>query len=343
LKGVDKRSDLAVVKINANDLPVAILGNSDNLRIGQWVMALGNPFGFALRNHEPTVTAGVVSALHRSLGVTPSSEGNYNDLIQTDAAINPGNSGGPLANLKGEVVGINVAIFSTSGGYEGVGFAIPVNVAKRVINRLVEGKKIVYGWLGVIAQDVNVDLAKQFSLPDTKGILVASVIDSGPAGKAGIQTGDIIRKINNEPVENGRDLTNIVEKLEVGRSVDVLIFHQGKDKTVPVQITERPEATTDLAAAKSQKSSDIWQGLHVEDITPDIAQQYGVAQQSGVVVSGVDPESAADDAGLNVGDVIVEINKERVYNLKDYQRITSTAKGDTLVQTLRGFSVIKGS
>jgi len=178
IKGVDQRSDLAIIKINARNLPVATLGDSSNLKIGQWVVAIGNPFGFALQNSEPTVTAGVISALHRSLGRGLSQDKDYNDLIQTDAAINPGNSGGPLVNLKGEVVGINVAIFSTSGGYQGIGFAIPVNNAKRVISRLIEGKKILYGWLGVTVQDLTDDLIKHFGLPDKNGALVAKVLEN---------------------------------------------------------------------------------------------------------------------------------------------------------------------
>ncbi|MDD5254616.1 MAG: trypsin-like peptidase domain-containing protein, partial [Candidatus Omnitrophica bacterium] len=167
VKGQDMRSDLAVIKINANSLPIASLGDSDGLRIGQWVVAIGNPFGFALENPEPTVTAGVISALHRSLGRGLSrGERDYNDLIQTDAAINPGNSGGPLVNLKGEVIGINVAIFSTSGGYQGIGFAIPVNNAKRILSRLIEGKKILYGWMGVTIQDLTGEMSSYFGLPD---------------------------------------------------------------------------------------------------------------------------------------------------------------------------------
>ena len=164
IKGQDARSDLAVIKIVAKDLPAVELGNSEKLRIGEWVVAIGNPFGFALEGAEPTVTVGVISALHRSLGKILSRNRDYTDLLQTDAAINPGNSGGPLVNLKGEVVGINVAIFSTSGGYQGIGFAIPINAAKRIISQLIAGKEVLYGWLGITIQDLTEDMAKYFGL-----------------------------------------------------------------------------------------------------------------------------------------------------------------------------------
>ncbi|MDD5729788.1 MAG: Do family serine endopeptidase [Candidatus Omnitrophica bacterium] len=339
VKGKDKRADLAIVKINALNLPVADLGDSGNLKIGQWVIAIGNPFGFALRNHEPTVTAGVVSALHRSLGMLPSSEGDYNDLVQTDAAINPGNSGGPLVNLKGEVIGINTAIFSTSGGYQGIGFAIPVNAAKRIIGRLIEGKKIIYGWLGVTVQDINEDLAKQFGLSDTKGALVANVLDNSPAKAGGILTGDVIRAINGHPVNDVRELLQSVEGLEVSRKADITVYRQGKTVELPVQITQRPENAENAVAAAAEAGT--WRGLKVDDLTPENMQKYQVQEKKGVVVTEVEPGSPADDAGLVAGDVIMEINKAKVNNLSDYQKITAGLKGNVLIRTLRGFLVVK--
>src|SRR3989338_2866507 len=210
IKCEDSRSDLAIIKINARNLPLANLGDSDNLKIGQWVVAIGNPFGFALQNPEPTVTAGVISALHRSLGRTVSRERDYNDLIQTDAAINPGNSGGPLVNLKGEIVGINVAIFSTSGGYQGIGFAVPSNSAKRIVSRLIEGKKVIYGWLGITIQNLDDTLAAYFGLADKKGVLVSQVLEDSPAAKAGIKNGDIILKLDAKETNNANVLLKIV-------------------------------------------------------------------------------------------------------------------------------------
>src|SRR3989338_3967658 len=241
VKGRDARSDLAIIKINAKNLPVANLGDSDNLKIGQWVVAIGNPFGFALQNPEPTVTAGVISALHRSLGSILSRDKDYNDLIQTDAAINPGNSGGPLVNFNGEVVGINVAIFSTSGGYQGVGFAIPVNNAKRIISRLIEGKKIAYGWIGVTGQNLDDDLAKYLGLAEKNGVLISKVIENGPAQKAGIKESDVIKQFDNKAVNNVRELLNVVGKTEIGKKVKVVVVREKKELTLEVQIGERPQ------------------------------------------------------------------------------------------------------
>jgi serine protease Do len=340
VRGKDARSDLAIVKINADHLPVAKLGDSGKLRIGQWVVAIGNPFGFALRNHEPTLTVGVISALHRVLGVAPSNEGDYSDLVQTDAAINPGNSGGPLVNLHGEVIGINVAIYSTSGGYEGVGFAIPINVAKKIMTRLIEGKKIQYGWFGVSIQDLNEELAKQFGV-DTKGALVAGVLQNSPAEKAGIKSGDVIRRVNNQEVTNARALTALVENIPVGSKVPVTVIRQGKETNLQIEIGERPEKIEKGGGGEGEESG-TWRGLRIRELTPEIAQKLGVEQQKGVVVVDVDAGSPADDAGLSPGDVILEINRQTVNNSDDYRRITNDLKGDALIQTTKGFFVMKG-
>jgi len=216
VKGSDSRSDLAVIKIEAEDLPVAGLGDSDTLKIGQWVVAIGNPFGFAMQNPEPTVTVGVVSALHRTLGNAMVQDRDYTDLIQTDAAINPGNSGGPLVDIRGNVIGINVAIVSTTGGNQGIGFAIPVNSAKRIISKLIEGKKIEYGWLGISIQELNDDLAKYFGLgADKKGVLIADVLAGGPGDKGGLRPGDIIIKFDNHPI---RDVKSLLQWWVAARS-----------------------------------------------------------------------------------------------------------------------------
>jgi len=203
-KGVDKRIDLAVIKINAKNLPVAKLGDSDELKIGQWVLAIGNPFGFAIENPEPTVTVGVVSALGRYLPVLGRRDRGYDDFIQTDAAINPGNSGGPLVNLKGEVIGINTAIITTSGGYQGLGFAIPINKAKKVIDKLAKGEKISYGWLGVNIQDLNEDLRNYFGIKEKEGVIVLKVYKDSPAEKGGIKEGDLILSFKSQPVKTTR-------------------------------------------------------------------------------------------------------------------------------------------
>ena len=340
IKGQDARSDLAVIKINASNLPVASLGDSDNLKIGQWVVAIGNPFGFAMQNPEPTVTAGVISALHRSLGRVLSRNRDYNDLIQTDAAINPGNSGGPLVNLKGEVVGINVAIFSTSGGYQGVGFAIPINHAKKNISRLIEGKKILYGWLGVTVQDLSEDLVKYFGLPDKNGVLVAKVLQNSPAEKAGIKESDCIREFDQQPINNVKGLLNVVAASEVGRKVKVTVIREKKPLTVEVEIGERPEDVEEMAMT-GRSLSGAWRGLEVEDLTAENARRFGLAEEKGVVIIDVEPNSPADEAGLVPGDVILEINKRSIKNISDYQKLTQELKGDCLIRTGRGYFVVK--
>lgn len=338
IKGQDMRSDLAIIKINARNLPVARLGDSDNLKIGQWVVAIGNPFGFALQNPEPTVTVGVISALHRSLGRTSFQDRDYNDLIQTDAAINPGNSGGPLVNLKGDVVGINVAIFSTSGGYQGIGFAVPINTAKRIISRLIEGKKILYGWLGVTVQDVTEDLAKQFGLTDKSGALVADVLKASPAEKAGIKEGDVIKSFDATAVNNVRELLNVVGKAEIGRRVKVTAVRDKKEIALTVEIGERPQEIEKIA---EETQTAHWRGLLVDDITPENSQKFEIQEKEGIVVTDVEPNSPADQAGVTSGDVIKEINRQRVRNLSDYRRITGGLKGNVLVRTARGYFVIK--
>ncbi len=339
VKGKDPRSDLAIVKINATNLPLARLGDSGNLKIGQWVVAIGNPFGFALQNPEPTVTAGVISALHRTLGRTLSAERDYNDLIQTDAAINPGNSGGPLVNLKGEIVGINVAIFSTTGGYQGVGFAIPVNNAKRILNQLIAGKKITYGWLGVTVQDLTDDLAKYFGLPDNNGVLVAKVLENSPAQKAGLEERDIIKQVGTQPINRVKELLNIVAEAPVGSKLQMKVIRDKKEIALEVTIGERPENPEENPT--EGVVSGGWRGLKVEDLTPELVQRFSIQERQGVVITEIAPNSPADAVNLNPGEVILEINKQPVNNTADFEKVTKDLKGDALVRTSRGYFVIK--
>ena len=327
IKGQDPRADLAVIKISAHNLPVAALGDSDKLKIGQWVVAIGNPFGFAMENPEPTVTAGVISALHRSLGRTSMRDKDYNDLIQTDAAINPGNSGGPLVNLKGEIVGINVAIFSTSGGYQGIGFAIPANSAKRIVSRLIEGKKILYGWLGVTVQDLTDDLVSYFGLTDKNGVLVAQVLENGPAQKGGIKESDVIKKFDNLDINSVRELLSAVGKTEVGRKVKMNVVRDKKELALEVQIGERPQNLEETSYGVSEKS---WRGLKVEGSSP-----------KGVIVTGIEPASQADAAGLAAGDVIIEINRQAIKTISDYENMIKSLRGDVLIRTQRGYFIVK--
>jgi serine protease Do len=340
IKGTDTRSDLAIIKIEAKEeLPVAKLGDSNEVKIGQWVLAVGNPFAFALDNPEPTVTMGVVSALHRTLGQVVSRDRDYSDLIQTDAAINPGNSGGPLVNLSGQVIGINVAIFSTSGGYQGVGFAIPINSAKRIVSSLIAGKKILYGWLGVNIQDLDEGLMNYFKLQSQKGVLVAKVFADSPAAKAGLKEGDVITKFNAAPIKNANELVKIVAGTEVGKIADVALVREGKEMALRIEIDERPESID--AESLSIKSEASWRGIEVQSLDSNIARRFRIMENRGVIVTRVEPNSQADDADIIPGDVILEINRESVGDIDDYNRITGKLKGDALIKASRGYFVVR--
>ncbi|MDP2938972.1 MAG: trypsin-like peptidase domain-containing protein [Candidatus Omnitrophota bacterium] len=346
VKGTDSRSDLALVKIKADNLPVAILGDSDLVKIGQWVVAIGNPFGYMIHSPEPTVTAGVVSALHRSLPRTTRRDRDYTDLIQTDAAINPGNSGGPLVNLKGEIIGINVAIFTTSGGYQGVGFAIPGNVAKKVVNRLIQGKKVVYGWLGVSVQELNEKLAEYFGLKEKQGVLVSGAIKDGPAEKAGIKNGDIILTFDGQRVNSVRDVLKLTGNTEVGKKVKLGILRDKKPLSVEVEIGERPQNLDNLEESKPSlgepEVKQSFRGIAVQELTQDMIRQFDLEEKQGVIITNIEPNSPADEAGLQIGDVITEINKQPIKTLPDYQLAIKKFKHeDCLLQTSRGYVVLK--
>jgi len=343
IKGADPRSDLAVIKINSHNLPVANLGDSDNIKIGQWVVAIGNPYGYVMQNPEPTVTQGVISALHRSLGRALSQDKDYNDLIQTDAAINPGNSGGPLVSLKGEVIGINVAIFSTSGGYQGIGFAIPSNNAKRILTKLIEGKKIAYGWLGITVQAPTEEVAKHLGLVDKNGVLVAKVLEDGPAQKSGMKEGDVIKQIDSKVVNNVRELLNVVGKLEVGRRVKISLIRDKRPLTLDVAIGERPQEIQEgeEGVTGEAKTAISWRGLQVQDLSPENIKRFRIEEKKGVAVVSVEPGSVAEEAGIIPGEVILEINKQQVGNVSDYDKITKGVLGNCLARTSRGYFLIK--
>ncbi|MBI4436757.1 MAG: trypsin-like peptidase domain-containing protein [Candidatus Omnitrophica bacterium] len=341
LKGTDPRSDLAIVKIDAKSLPTAKLGDSDEVRIGQWAIAIGNPFGYVVNNPKPTVTVGVVSALNRSLPRTSRRDRDYTDLIQTDAAINPGNSGGPLVNLKGEVIGINVAIFTTTGGYQGVGFAIPSNTAKGIVNQLIEGKKVVYGWLGVNVQDIDANLQNYFSLLDRQGVLVVKVVDEGPAAKAGIRDGDIIRSFENMPVENAQTLIKKVGQLRVGKKVKIGVLRDNKELAFDVEISQRPEEVSSLVAEPKQVPKASWRGIKVQEVTPNHAKRLGLQDGHGVMIVEIEAGSPAEEASLRRGDVINQINRTPITNLAGYAQAIQQVRGDCLIRTQRGFAVLK--
>ncbi len=342
VKGIDLRSDLAVIKINADNLTAAPFGNSDNLKIGQWVIAIGNPFGYAMQNPEATVTAGVISALHRSLRNIDFQGRDYSDLIQTDAAINPGNSGGPLVNLKGEIIGINVAIFSTTGGYQGLGFAIPVNNAKRVVSRLIEGKKIVYGWLGINVQDLSDNLKEYFGLPDKNGALIAKVLENSPAEKAGLQEGDVIKEFGSKKINNIKELIETVGKTETDSKIKVSFIREKKLLSANIVVEERPgDIDARPAKTKITEKETNWRGITAGNLDAKTARRFGIEEKTGVIVVDIEPNSPADAAGIIPGDVIIEINKIHIHDVLEYKNIVEDLTGDCLIRANRGYFLIK--
>lgn len=345
LKGIDARSDLAVIKISAPELPVVSLGNSDDLKIGQWVVAIGNPFGHVLNDPVPTVTSGVISALHRALPRTSRREMDYSDLIQTDAAINPGNSGGPLVNTQGEVVGINVAIFSTSGGYQGIGFAIPVNYAKALVEQVTTGKAFEPGWIGVGIQDIDSRLAQYFRLPANEGVLVLKVMDGSPAQKAGFKEGDIVLTLNGIKMPQSTALVKYVANAAPGKELKAKILRDGKDMDLVVTVEKRPSKKTLPTSATSKIARALpakeWRGLTVEGGTEKTIDLAGPTNPDGVFVAKVAANSPAQKAGIKEGDVIVAINKNMVRSLTDYNQVVRNVSGSCLVRTRRGYFVLE--
>ncbi|GBE05526.1 putative periplasmic serine endoprotease DegP-like precursor [bacterium BMS3Abin10] len=313
--GTDPKTDLSVIKIAATDLKAISWGDSDKLKVGELVLAIGSPYGL-----NQTVTMGIVSAVGRAnVGIA-----EYEDFIQTDAAINPGNSGGALVNAKAELVGINTAIFSRTGGYQGIGFAIPSNMAKTVIDSLITQGKVIRGWLGVSVQPITSELARQFELEEEFGALVADVVEGSPAEQAGILRGDVIVDFNNEKVEEPYNLRNTVASTHPGDSVDLTVIRNGKYEKLTVIIGElpgeaqAPQPTTDYKNALK--------GVSVQNLTPAIYQQLDLPERiKGVVISGVKAGSPAETR-LLMGDVILEINRQAVSGLEDYESVVSKIK-----------------
>jgi serine protease Do len=333
IAGADPLTDLAVIKIKGRvpkDLPVAKLGDSDAIRVGDWVLAIGAPFGY-----EQTVTAGIISAKGRTNVTRDSSR--YEDFIQTDAAINRGNSGGPLVNVRGEVIGINTVIVSPAGVFAGVGFAIPINMAKSVTPTLMKGGKISRGLLGVLIQEVDRDLARQFGLTEPKGALVSEVNKDSPADKAGIKPGDIIASFNRQKIQDTRQLRNLVAGTKPGATVEVVVIRDGKEKTLPVKIGElnAEQLTNTGESGKGNELPDV--GLAVEPLTPGNAAQYGFDETDrGVVVTEVAEGSAAAEAGLEAGDLITEVNRDRVSSVEEFRNALARAKGkDSVLMLVR--------
>jgi serine protease Do len=308
--GRDPKTDIALIKIDVNhELPSATFGDSDKLEVGDWVVAIGNPFGL-----EHTVTAGIVSAKGRVIGAGP-----YDDFIQTDASINPGNSGGPLLNLKGEVVGINTAIVS---GGQGIGFAIPINVVQNLLPQLKSKGKIARGWLGVVIQKITPEIAKSFNLKETEGALVSDVMEQGPAEKAGIKRGDVIASFNGKKIKDNETLPRLVAATEIGKKVKVEIIRDGKPLGIEVVVGELPEE-----GLKASKKPDVEKdfGLVIQDITPEIAKHLNLKDRNGVIATDVTPGSPAGDADIRSGDIIKEIGRKPIRNMADFKEAMKNA------------------
>jgi serine protease Do len=313
--GRDPKTDLALIKIKgSSDLQPLKMGNSDEAKVGSWVVAIGSPFGL-----EQTVTAGIISAKGRIIGSGP-----YDNFIQTDASINPGNSGGPLINMKGEVIGINTAIVASG---QGIGFAIPINTARDIVPQLKDKGKVTRGWLGVSIQEVTPELAKSFGLKERKGALVAEVIKDGPADKAGVEQGDVIVEFDGKEIGESKDLPRIVAATAIGKTVSLKMWRGGKILTKDVKIGQLEEGAVEAAKAPTRKQI----GLAVQDITHEMAQALGLRNRIGVVVSQVEPGSPAADAGIRQGDVIREVNRSAVANVESFLKKVEEAKSGSSI------------
>ncbi len=323
--GADPKTDLALVKIDVGNLPAIPWGDAERLRVGEFVLAIGNPFGLS-----HTVTMGIVSAVGRAnVGIA-----DYEDFIQTDAAINPGNSGGPLVNIKGELVGINTAIFSRSGGYQGIGFAVPSNMVRLVVGQLRKEGKVVRGWLGVTIQDMTPELAKKFGLETAEGALVSDVFRDSPAQKAGIERGDVIIEYDGRGVKDVSSLRNMVAGSRVGSEVEVEVVRDKARRKLKVVVEELPLEFSEVSPVPPEEKSDVkaLAGITVTELTSAIAKQLGIEQsERGVVVLDVEPGSPAHDAGIKKGDVVQEIDRERIYSIDDWKEIVSGIGPDEMV------------
>ena len=311
--GTDPHSDVAVIKIADKNLPVLPLGDSDAIEVGEWVVAIGNPFGLS-----HTLTAGIVSAKGRSsIGIA-----DYENFIQTDAAINPGNSGGPLINLDGMAIGMNTAIFSHSGGYMGIGFAIPINMAKTIKDQLIQTGSVTRGYIGIVMQDLTLELAKSFGLEDHQGILVSQVVEDSPAEKAELKQGDVIVEFAGKPVDEIGSFRNLVALKTPGSKEKIIVLRNGKPNNLSITIGKLPD--NELAVdGKSHNINKL--GLTVQTLTPELALQFGIQGEKGVVVTQVTPGSAAATDGINPGAVILEVNRKPVSNTDEFKRVVNQA------------------
>jgi len=322
LIGTDPKTDLAVIKIEATGLATLPWGDSTTLEVGELVLAVGNPFGL-----NQTVTMGIISAVGRAnVGIV-----DYENFIQTDAAINPGNSGGALVNVQGQLIGINTAIFSRSGGYMGIGFAIPSQMVKAVMKSLIGHGKVIRGWLGVSIQELSQDLADQFDAPDTQGALVGDVFSNSPAGKAGLKRGDIIRSYNEITVKDPTHLRTLVAETAPNHAVPLSVWRNGKPVTMSVSIGEMPKNMPSLARATpdSIQGNHALSGLSVEPVKPGQTRD-----DHGVVVTKISPDSPAERAGIRPGDVMLELNRSLIRSVQDFEQLVNGLDSDSSVLVL---------
>ncbi len=334
--GADPQSDVAVLKIDATNLPVLTLGTAKTLEVGDYVLAIGDPMGVG-----ETVTLGIVSATGRT-NVGVEGAGGYENFIQTDAAINPGNSGGALINSHGELVGINTAIASSSGGNQGIGFAIPIDMARGVMNQLIEHGKVTRGYLGIGIEQMTPALAKQFGLTNAEGTLVTEVTEGSPAAKSGLQRGDVILAINGETISDFGQFRLHIAEATPNSTVHLKLMRNSKAMDVAVTLGLLKEEKQASSKDDSDANENGLAGVQIENLTPQIAKQLGVsAQAQGVVVSQVSPESAAAEGGLARGDVIVEVNRRAVHTSQEFEQAMSHANnGSTLLLVNRGKQVL---
>ncbi len=325
LIGADPKTDLAVIKIEAKGLPVATWGDSDDLRVGEFVLTIGNPYGLS-----NTVTLGIVSAKGRAnVGIA-----DYEDFIQTDAAINPGNSGGPLVNIRGEIVGINTAIFSRSGGYQGIGFAVPSNMAKTVFEQLIKEGKIKRGWLGVNIQELTPELSKKFGYEKPEGVLINDIVSGSPAEKAGLRKGDIITQWDGRDVKDVGTFRNTVAGTAPGKRVRLRLFRNGAFLETEVVVAEQAILSQEKRSFRGQvpERRDLFSGMDVFELSRDMARQLGLGpDERGVVIARIEPGSPAQRAGLRRGDVIEEIERKPVNSLQDFKYILSRIKTEEIL------------
>jgi serine protease Do len=324
--GRDPRTDVALIKVEAGDLPALPLGDSDSVRPGDWVVAIGNPFGLS-----HTVTAGIVSARHREINADPDAR-RFDDFIQTDAAINPGNSGGPLINLAGEVIGINTAINPRANT---IGFAVPVNIAKGVLPSLRTAGKVSRGWLGVYIQPIEPEMAEILGLEDTKGALVSKVEPGSPADEAGIKSGDVVVEFDGRPIEKMEELPRYVASAGVGKELKLVALRKGQRKSFEVTLGELDAGVEEASATPSEAEKPRY-GLSVQELTPELGQQLGMEGAKGVIVTQVEPGSPADDAGIRRRDVILEVNQRPVASVKDFRAALGGADKGALLLVRRG-------